>query len=211
MRMDNTVMELLEGNGWLNSKAWITSAVNGTQRIHRGVYLICNGRYLCRSCLINPYKDTIPGSPIMIWSTKLESIRKDIEGVFSILKKRFKFLKNLNVLQTQSGIDNVFVTCCIIHNIQLEHDGYLDRNLTPLPGGLEEMLALKFGNQRWNGLVEGMWVRDDEDDDDDANFVHDPNVYLGRVHSITDKAMLACQWKEQVGVLVDHHQFSGHF
>ena len=35
VRTDNTVMELLEGNGWLNTKAWITSAVNGTQRIHR--------------------------------------------------------------------------------------------------------------------------------------------------------------------------------
>ena len=111
--------------------------------------------------------------------------------VFSILKKRFKFLKNFNVLQTQSGIDNVFVTCCIIHNIQLEHDGYLDRNRTPSPGGLVEEM------QRWNGL-EGMWVRDD-DDNNDANFVHDSNVHLGRVHSITDKAMLACQWKEQVG------------
>ena len=115
------------------------------------------------------------------------------------------------MLQTQSGIDNAFVSCCIIYNIQLEDDGYLDRNLTPLPGRLEEMLALKFGNQRWNGLVEGMWVRDDEDDDDDANFVHDPNVYLGRVHSITDKAMLACQWKEQIEALVDHNQFGGRF
>ena len=98
--------------------------------------------------------------------------------MFGILKKRFKFLKSFNVLQTQSGIDNAFTTCCIIHNIQLEHDGYLDRNLSPLPGELEEMLARKFGNQRWNGL-EGMWVRDD---DDDANFVHDPNIHLGRVH-----------------------------
>ena len=71
------------------------------------------------------------------------------------------------------------------------------------------MLTLKSGNQRWNGL-EGMWVRDD-DDNNDANFVHNSNVHLGRVHSFTDKAMLACQWKEQVGVLVDHHQFSGHF
>ena len=58
------------------------------------------------------------------------------------------------------------------------------------PGGLqEEMLALKFGNQRWNGL-EGMWVRDDDDDDDDANFVHDPNIHLGRVHSFA-----ICFWR----------------
>ncbi len=69
------------------------------------------------------------------------------------------------------------------------------------------MLAMKFGNQRWNGL-EDMWVRDD-DDDDDANFVHDPNIHLGRVHSVADKALLARQWKERMEALVDHHQFGG--
>jgi hypothetical protein len=56
-----------------------------------------------------------------------------------------------------------------------------------------------------------MWVRDNDDDDDnDANFVHDPNVRVGRVHSIIDKAMLVCQWKTQIEALVDH-QFGGHF
>ena len=208
VRTDNTVMDLLEGNGWLNSKTWCSTGVNGTRKLHRGVYLICDGGYHRWPVLINPYKDTIPGSAIMKFSAKLESVRKDIEGVFGILKKRFKFLKNFNVLKTQSGIDNAFTTCCIIHNIQLEHDGYLDKNLSPLPGGLEEMLAMKFGNQRWNGL-EGMWVRDD--DDDDANFVHDPNIHLGRVHSVADKALLARQWKERMEALVDHHQFGGRF
>jgi hypothetical protein len=44
---DDTVMDLLEGNGWLNAKSsWMTSAVNGTRKMHRGVYLICNGGYL---------------------------------------------------------------------------------------------------------------------------------------------------------------------
>ena len=33
VRTDSTVMQLLEGNGWLrNSKSWITSAVNGTRK-----------------------------------------------------------------------------------------------------------------------------------------------------------------------------------
>ena len=45
VRTDQTVMDLLEGNGWLNSKSWITSAVNGSRKIQRGVYLICDGRY----------------------------------------------------------------------------------------------------------------------------------------------------------------------
>ena len=61
----NTVMELLEGDGWLNSKSWITSAVNGTRKLHRGVDFICNDGYLCWTCLINPQKDRIPASPTM--------------------------------------------------------------------------------------------------------------------------------------------------
>jgi hypothetical protein len=33
------------------------------------------------------------GSAILKWPAKLESVRKDIDGVFRILKGRFKFLK----------------------------------------------------------------------------------------------------------------------
>ena len=138
----------------------------------------------------------------MQWSAKLESVKR-ISRVCLVLLRR----------GSQSGIDNAFTTCCIIqHNIQFEHDGYVDRKHTHLPGGLEEKLALRFRNQSWNGL-EGMWVRDndDEDEDDDSNYVHDPNMHLGRVHSISDKAILARPWKAaSIGALIDHHQFGGH-
>ena len=81
VRTDQTVMDLLEGNNWLNSKTWCSTGVNGTRKLHRGVYLICDGGYHRWPVLINPYKDTIPGSAIMKFSAKLESVRKDIEGV----------------------------------------------------------------------------------------------------------------------------------
>ena len=45
VRTDQTVMDLLEGNGWMSSKSWCSSGVNGTRKLHRGVYLICNGGY----------------------------------------------------------------------------------------------------------------------------------------------------------------------
>ena len=58
-------------------------------------------------------------------------------------------------------------------------------------------------------------MRDDDEDDEDANsnFVHNPNMrLLGRIHSICDKAMLRNQWKTRIEAhLVDHHQFGGHF
>ena len=73
--------------------------------------------YLRWPCLVNPHKDAIPGSPTMQWSAKLESVRKDIEGVFGILKKRFKFLKNFNVLQPQSAIVLAPTSDIYMHNI----------------------------------------------------------------------------------------------
>ena len=107
-------------------------------------YLICDGGYHAWPCLMSPSKNGIPNSPEMRWSKNLESVRKDIEGVFGILKVRFRFLKNFNMMRTQSSIDNAFTTCCgMLHNMLLRTDGYLDDNLAPYPGGLEERLEKK--------------------------------------------------------------------
>jgi hypothetical protein len=95
---------------------------------------------------MSPSKNGMPGSPEMRWSKNLELVRKDIEGVFGILKIRFRFLKNFNCLCHQSSIDDAFTTCCILHNMLLRSDGYLDNDLAPFPGGLEERLAKRFGN-----------------------------------------------------------------
>ena len=53
---------------------------------------------------------------------------------------------------------------------------------------------------------------DDDDDNNDANFAYNPNVHIGRVHSITDKAMLAPRQRiTPIEALVNHHQFGGRF
>jgi hypothetical protein len=112
---------------------------------------------------MSPSKKGLPNSAKMRWSKNLELVRKDIEGVFGILKIRFRFLKNFNNLRTQSSIDeDAFTTCCILHNMMLRKDGYLEENLAPHPGGLEESLAKKFGSNRWNGL-DGWWIGDGDD------------------------------------------------
>jgi hypothetical protein len=151
----------MDSNGWLNSKAWHTFGEHGRKTFF-GVYLICDGGYHAWPCLMFPSKHGMPNSPEMRWSKNVESVRKDIEGVFGILKIRFRFLKNFNNLCEQSSIDDAFTTCCILHNMMLQKDGYLEENLDPYPGGLEECLARKFGTNRWNGL-HGMWIRDDDD------------------------------------------------
>ena len=115
-------------------------------------------------------KTGVAGSPVMKWSAKLESVRKDIEGVFGILKKRFRFLKNFNNLFHQSDIDNAFVTCCMLHNMLLKYDGWLAPDLAQCPGGVEATLFKKFGNiyaNPWNTTA-GVWNRVEDDTIDEA-------------------------------------------
>jgi hypothetical protein len=150
-KTDRSVMQLLKNNSWLNSRAWHCSAIDGQKKTFFGPYLICDGGYHSWPCLMSPSKNGMPGSPEMRWSKNLESVRKDIEGVFGILKIRFRFLKNFNCLRHQSSIDDAFTTCCILHNMLLRSDGYVDNDLAPFSGGLEERLAKRFGNNRWNG------------------------------------------------------------
>ncbi len=56
----------------------------------------------------------------------MESVRKDVECTFGILKGRFRFLSNKIVIQSAQCIEDAFTTCCILHNMLLKFDG-LDR------------------------------------------------------------------------------------
>ena len=86
------------------------------------VYLICDGGYTNEPFFINPFGSRWLPSEVY-WSEWLESVRKDVECCFGILKARFRILKHPILLQSQSVIDNVFHTCCMIHNILLNFDG----------------------------------------------------------------------------------------
>lgn len=49
------------------------------------------------------------------WSKALESVRKDVECFFGILKRRFRTLKLGIIFQDEDDINNMFFTCCILH------------------------------------------------------------------------------------------------
>lgn len=57
------------------------------------------------------------------FSRTLESVRKDVECFFGILKGRFRILKLRIAYHSQEAIDNVFFTCCILHNMLHKFDG----------------------------------------------------------------------------------------
>lgn len=56
------------------------------------------------------------------WSERLESIRKDVECTFGILKRRFRFLASSIQLHDIDCINAAVFTCFILHNMLLSHD-----------------------------------------------------------------------------------------
>ena len=121
--------------------------------------------YLCwPSCLVYPLKIGLAGgSMTMRWSAMLESVCKDIEGVFGILKKRFAFLKFLNQpCASSTAYWQFIVTCCILHNILLKEDGHFNNDLTNYPSWVKARLNKITNDPR--GF--GQWIVLDELDGD---------------------------------------------
>jgi hypothetical protein len=98
---------------------------NGIAHLQKGVYLIVDGGYHQWRCLQCPYKHATEASAVQ-WSEWVESVRKDVECTFGILKGRFRSLKLPIYFHNAEAIDNMFYTCCILHNMILASDG-LDR------------------------------------------------------------------------------------
>ncbi len=60
---------------------------------HKGVYVICDNGYLEWSCTVPPMTSTNL-IPEIRWSKWVESMRKDVECTFGIMKGRFRILKS---------------------------------------------------------------------------------------------------------------------
>jgi hypothetical protein len=76
----------------------------------------------------------------------VEEAQKDAEDTFGMLKGRFYYIKKWNKLNKQETVDHVFVTCCLLHNMQLELNGFTDPDLCPPAAS-----ALRHYRQDWRG------------------------------------------------------------
>ena len=122
-------------------------------------------------------------------SKVIESTRKDVEDVFGILKKRFMYLKHWNTVRRQYIIDNAFVTWCMLHNLQLRHDGFLDTSYEP---PAESALN---GYQRSLGTCgDSMWRRNWD------QFQENYNIEVGK-NKTREK-----QWAERMKTLLLHFE-----
>jgi hypothetical protein len=102
-------------------------AIKFRKRILKGLYLICDGGYHKWRVMQCPNKHTSEESAVL-FSQRLESVRKDAECTFRILKKRWHILKNHMLIQDKAQIDNLVFTCAILHNMLLEHDTWGDED-----------------------------------------------------------------------------------
>jgi hypothetical protein len=87
-----------------------------------GAYLIVDNGYLDWSCTVPPFGVSNNIDKIG-WSKWLESIRKDVECTFGILKGRWRILKSGVRLHGVDAVNSVWFTCCALHNWLLEIDG----------------------------------------------------------------------------------------
>ena len=90
---------------------------------YKGVWLLVDNRYLEWSCTMPPFKYYGDRCELR-WSQWLESMRKDVERTFGITKKRFTVLSKGVQAYNIEDADRVWKTCCALHNMLLEADGY---------------------------------------------------------------------------------------
>lgn len=89
---------------------------------YKGVWILVDNGYHKWSLTIPPFKH-VSGRKELRFSQWLESMRKDVECTFGILKKRFQILDKGVQGQNLDDADNVWKTCCALHNMLLEVDG----------------------------------------------------------------------------------------
>ena len=88
-------------------------------------YVICDNGYHRWLQLICPFKTTSKAH-LALWSKLLESVRKDVERTFGVMKKRFRILKVPILFRDAAVVQDIFLTCCVLHNMLLKFDKQFD-------------------------------------------------------------------------------------
>ncbi|KAG7369524.1 DDE superfamily endonuclease [Nitzschia inconspicua] len=89
---------------------------------YKGGWLLVDNGYLNWGVTIPPMKEA---ATMREWrfSKWLESMRKDVECTFGILKGRWRILKAGIRVHGTVAADRIWKTCCALHNLLLEVDG----------------------------------------------------------------------------------------
>ena len=146
-RRDHNVHSIV--NDWYKDMEWEYFNEEGEVKRDKGVYLICDGGYVKQQTSICPFEsarlDTLEG----YFSTNLESVRKDVECVFGILKKRWKILDHGFQYRSISTCEKIFFTCCCLHNMMLDQMSSRKNDVRVLRGN--------------RGISDGLWLAADDE------------------------------------------------
>ena len=93
---------------------------------YKGVWFMVDNGYLSWSCTVPPDNNG-RAYEIIRFSEWLESMRKDVECLFGIMKGRFSILRYGFRFHSITNCDKMWLTCCALHNLLLNIDG-LDKN-----------------------------------------------------------------------------------
>ena len=93
---------------------------------YRGGWLLVDNGYLPWPAMVPPSKLPMTFAELR-FSKWVESLRKDVECTFGIMKGRFRVLKTGIPLHGIEVCDRVWLTCCALHNFLLEEDGLDER------------------------------------------------------------------------------------
>jgi hypothetical protein len=120
VKFDGFIEQLRTKQLFTNYEYSLNISANETRNFY-GAYVITDGGYHNWKGMMSAISNTSIKNK-RLWGDWLCSVRKDIECVFGRLKKRFIVLKNAINIQNQTTIDNMFVVCCILHNMLLQYD-----------------------------------------------------------------------------------------
>ena len=118
VRFDNFVQSI-HRDGVYETVSFTLLDAAGNPFTFWGMYLICDGGYHKWRCLQAP----LGGDPVLPkevrYNERILGLRKDVECCFGRLKGQFRILKTplLFTDPTRGKLDNVFFTCCILHNM----------------------------------------------------------------------------------------------
>ena len=102
-------------DGTYASYAYQVYDAQGELKNVNGGYCICDNGYLRWPTMMAPSKRAADVQDYN-WSEMLESLRKDIECLFGMMKQEFAILKYGSRFNSLEVMDEIFLTCCAIHN-----------------------------------------------------------------------------------------------
>jgi hypothetical protein len=120
-RYDTFIQAVNNGTLYANVEYQLLD-IHGVPYTVKGCWILCDGGYHKWRAMQCPVKIPIYQNE-KEWSEMMESMRKDVECAFGILKGRFRILKYGFRIMDRAQINNVVHTCMTLHNMLIEWDG----------------------------------------------------------------------------------------